>query len=136
MVQISLGSTSLNESHFKIPSFKKVLYFISFYTSHLISYKLLSGLININKQRVKFNYVHVLCWILFSWIFWGIFEVSECVFLSGLAPHWIPPARPGLNFTNIFTYSFYARSSHKRKSSVKLSVSFYAFGISWRKSCS
>ncbi len=33
-------------------------------------------------------------------------------------------------------YSSYARSSQKRKNSVKLSVSFYAFGIYWRKSCS
>jgi len=42
---------------------------------------------------------------------------------------------PGLNFTNIFTYSFYARSSQKRKNLIKLSVSFYAFGIYWLKSC-
>jgi len=42
----------------------------------------------------------------------------------------------GLNFTNIFTYEFYTCSSQKRKNSVKLSVSFYAFGIYWRKSCS
>jgi len=31
------------------------------------------------------------------------------------------------------TYSFYARSSPKRKNSVKLSVSFYAFGTYERK---
>ncbi len=42
---------------------------------------------------------------------------------------------PGVDFTNIFMYSFYARSSQKRKNSVKLSVSFYAFGIYERKSC-
>jgi len=40
----------------------------------------------------------------------------------------------GLDFTNIFTWSFYARSSQKRKNSVKSSVSFYAFGIYRRKS--
>jgi len=33
------------------------------------------------------------------------------------------------------TYSFYTRSSTKRKNSVKLSVSFYAFGTYERKSC-
>ncbi len=38
----------------------------------------------------------------------------------------------GLNSTNIFTRSFYARSSQKHKSS----VSFYAFGTYRRKSCS
>jgi len=43
---------------------------------------------------------------------------------------------PGLNFTNIFIRSFYSRSSQKRKNSVKSSVSFYAFGIYRRKSCS
>jgi len=43
--------------------------------------------------------------------------------------------RHGLNLINIFSYSFYARSSQKRKNSVKLSVSFYAFVIYWRKSC-
>jgi hypothetical protein len=32
-------------------------------------------------------------------------------------------------------YSFYACRSQKRKNSVKLSVSFYAFGIRARKSC-
>jgi len=42
----------------------------------------------------------------------------------------------GLSFTNTFMYSFYALSSQKRKNSVKLSVSFCAFGIYWRKSCS
>jgi len=41
---------------------------------------------------------------------------------------------PGVNFINIFTRSFYARSS-KRKKSIKLSVSIYAFGIYMRKSC-
>jgi len=45
------------------------------------------------------------------------------------------PSRSGVNFTNIFTYSFYARSSQKCKNSVKLLVSFYAFGIYWSKSC-
>jgi len=34
---------------------------------------------------------------------------------------------PWVNFTKAFTSSFYARSSKKRKNSVKLSVSFYAF---------
>ncbi len=43
---------------------------------------------------------------------------------------------PGLSFTNIFTNSFYACSSQKCQNSVKLSVTFYAFGIYWRKSCS
>ncbi len=37
--------------------------------------------------------------------------------------------RPGVYFTNIFTSSFYTRSSQKCKNSVKLSVSFYAFRI-------
>ncbi len=41
----------------------------------------------------------------------------------------------GFNFINIFTHSCYARSSPERKNSVKLSVSFYAFGIYARKSC-
>jgi hypothetical protein len=41
----------------------------------------------------------------------------------------------GLNFTNIFMHSFYASSSQKRKISVRLSVSFYSFGIYRRKSC-
>ncbi len=41
----------------------------------------------------------------------------------------------GLNFNNIFMYSFYARSSQKRKNSVKLSVTFYAFRSCVRKSC-
>jgi len=41
----------------------------------------------------------------------------------------------GLNFTNIFTSSFYTRSSQKRKNSAKSSVFFYAFGIYGRKSC-
>jgi len=41
----------------------------------------------------------------------------------------------GVNFINIFELSFYPRSSAKRKNSVKLSVSFYAFGIYVRKSC-
>jgi len=40
-----------------------------------------------------------------------------------------------LNFNNIFTRSFYARSSSKRKNSVKSSVSFYTFGIYVHKSC-
>jgi len=35
--------------------------------------------------------------------------------------------RPGVDFTNIFTSSFYTRSSQKHNNSVKLSVSFYAF---------
>jgi len=43
-------------------------------------------------------------------------------------------------FYKFFLYeselSIYACSSQKRKNSVKLSVSFYAFGIYWRKSCS
>ncbi len=42
---------------------------------------------------------------------------------------------PGLSFTNIFTYSFYAHSSPNHKNSVKQSVSFYAFGTYERKSC-
>jgi len=42
---------------------------------------------------------------------------------------------PGVNFINIFTRSFYKRSSPKRKNSVKLSVSFYTFGIYSCKSC-
>jgi len=37
-----------------------------------------------------------------------------------------------LNFTKIFTRSFYARSSQKTENSVKLSVSFYTFGIYWQ----
>jgi len=41
----------------------------------------------------------------------------------------------GLNFTNIFTSNFYARNFQKRKNSVKLSVSFYAFGTYGQKSC-
>jgi hypothetical protein len=41
----------------------------------------------------------------------------------------------GLNFTNIFTSSFYKCSSRKHKNSVTSSVSFYAFGIYRRKSC-
>ncbi len=41
----------------------------------------------------------------------------------------------GVNFINMFTHSFYAHSSPKRKNSVKSSVSFYAFWIYVRKSC-
>ncbi len=40
---------------------------------------------------------------------------------------------PGVN---IYTGGFYTRSSPKRKNSVKLSVSFYAYGICARKICS
>jgi len=43
--------------------------------------------------------------------------------------------RPVVNFINICMYNIFARSSQKRNNSVKLSVSFYAFGIYWRKSC-
>jgi len=42
---------------------------------------------------------------------------------------------PGVNFINIFTHSFCDCSSPRRKSSFKSSVSFYAFGIYERKSC-
>jgi len=38
-------------------------------------------------------------------------------------------------FHQCSTYSFYAHSSPKHKNSVKLSVSFYAFGIYTLKSC-
>jgi len=41
---------------------------------------------------------------------------------------------PGVDFTNIFTQSYYMHSSQKRKNSVKSWVSFYAFGIYVRKS--
>jgi len=50
--------------------------------------------------------------------------------------HHKPRRFPRLNFTNIFTHSFYASSSQKRNNSVKWSVSFYAFGIYGCKSCS
>ncbi len=43
--------------------------------------------------------------------------------------------RPKVDFINIFTPCFCNRSSPKRKSSVKSSVSFYALGIYKRKSC-
>ncbi len=42
---------------------------------------------------------------------------------------------PGVNFTNMFTSSFYLCRSQKRKNSVKSSVSFCAFGICAHKSC-
>jgi len=40
-----------------------------------------------------------------------------------------------VDFINIFMRSFYAKSSPKRKNSVKSSVSFYAFVIYACKSC-
>jgi len=42
---------------------------------------------------------------------------------------------PGIDFINIFTRSFYTYKSPQPKNSIKLSVSFYAFGIYVRKSC-
>ncbi len=39
------------------------------------------------------------------------------------------PFRPGINFINVLCTAFYVRRSWKCKNSVKLSVSFYSFGI-------
>jgi len=42
---------------------------------------------------------------------------------------------PGVNFTNMFTQSFWVRRSQKRKKTVKSTVSFCAFEICAGKSC-
>jgi hypothetical protein len=57
---------------------------------------------------------------------WGPRSLAHCVERGGMETC---EQREGLNFSNIFTYSFYTRSSQKRKNSVKLSVSSYTFGI-------
>jgi len=41
----------------------------------------------------------------------------------------------GVNFINVFTYSFYACRSQKRKMILTTWLSSYAFGIYERKSC-
>ncbi len=46
-----------------------------------------------------------------------------------------PPPPSGVNFTNIFMLSFKLVDPKSVKNTVKSSVSFYAFGICRRKSC-
>ncbi len=71
-----------------------------------------------------------------SIFFHSTFEKTGCKNIWKVKLFSLHLQKAGLNFTNIFTYSFYARSSQKHKNSVKLSVTFYTFGIYWRKSCS
>jgi len=80
-------------------------------------------------QKCCFLRTKVLCaaflYLCFGFVTNG--KVAQSTFVQKIVNKMLMKLTPLVYFTNIFTSSFYTRSSQKCKNSVKLSVSFYAF---------
>jgi len=64
----------------------------------------------------------------------SLFALSGCV-QAKAAQRMLMKLTPGVNFTNILRTAFMLVDPKSVKNAVKSSVSFYAFGICERKSC-